>query len=162
MNIFVLRHGDANTGTKISDDFRRPISDVGVKESEAVARMLTVFEIKFDRVFSSPLKRARQTAEIATKSQKIRIMEINELKPEGNIEQILKILSEQKENSTILMVGHNPLLTDLICNIIGCAQSSVSLKTGGIAKIKITSLRPKLSGNLEWLLTPKIIRKISK
>jgi hypothetical protein len=36
------------------------------------------------------------------------------------------------------------------------------LKTGGIAKMKINSLSPRLVGDLEWLLTPKVIRKISK
>ncbi|WP_048194311.1 phosphohistidine phosphatase SixA [Candidatus Nitrosotenuis uzonensis] len=162
MNIFILRHGDANTSTKVMDDFKRPISDVGVKESEYIAKMLSVFGIMFDRVFSSPLTRAKQTAEIAIKSQKVRIVEVNELKPEGNVEQIAKILSEQKENSTILLVGHSPLLVDLICYITGSVHGSVSLKTGGIAKIKTSSLRPRLSGNLEWLLTPKVIRKISK
>ena len=162
MNIFILRHGDANAGTKVMDDFKRPISDVGVKESEYIAKMLSVFEITFDCVFSSPLTRAKQTAEIAIKSQKVRIVEVNELKPEGNVEQIAKILSEQKENSTILLVGHSPLLVDLIGYVTGSASGSVSLKTGGVAKIKTSSLRPRLSGNLEWLLTPKVIRKISK
>jgi phosphohistidine phosphatase len=162
MDIFILRHGDANAGTHIEDS-KRPLSDVGIKEAEAAARLFLEFEIRFDHAFSSPLKRAKQTLGFIIKTQKkTLITEIDELKPEGSVEPIIKILAKQKENSMILIVGHNPILLDLIKYIIDSKQASILLKTGGLAKIRANMIGTKIRGELEWLLTPKTIRKISK
>jgi phosphohistidine phosphatase len=92
-------------------------------------------------------------------------VELNELKPEGNVSDLCKRLSKQKEDSVILVVGHNPLLVDLADDVINPENhhaTNFSLKTGGLIKIKTTSLEPKLKGQLEWLLSPKLIRKVSK
>jgi phosphohistidine phosphatase len=162
MNIFILRHGDASASTHMEDS-KRPLSDIGVKEAEAAAELFSKFEIRFDHAFSSPLKRAKQTLEFVIKTQKKTLVtEIDELKPEGNIESIIKILTKQKENSTILIVGHNPVLLDLIKHITDAKQAHILLKTGGLVKIRINTIEPKIRGELEWLLAPKTIRKISK
>ena len=92
-------------------------------------------------------------------------MTLDELKPEGNVDDLCKKLAKQKDESTILVVGHNPLLVDLVDCIVGLDShhtSNLSLKTGGLVKIRTTSLEPKLRGQLEWLLSPKLIRKVSK
>lgn len=163
LDVFILRHGDANSGSKMMTDSKRPLSDAGVKEAEAVARLFAGLEIKFSTIFTSPLLRTRQTADLILKFQKkAKIVELDELKPEGKEGQIAATLG--KQNNDILVVGHNPLLVNLINHIIGAtdAQSLIALKTGGLAKISISSKQPRLKGELEWLLTPKVIRKISK
>jgi phosphohistidine phosphatase len=165
MDIFILRHGDANPTTKkLMNDSKRGLSDGGIKEIENVSELFTKFEIKFDYIYSSPLKRAKQSTDIISKNQKkSKTVELAELKPEGNVEELCKKIAKQKENSTILIVGHNPLLVNLINYIINLGNSqNLTLKTGGLAKIKTLSLEPQLKGELEWLLAPKLIRKISK
>lgn len=165
MDIFVLRHGDANaTGKKLMDDSKRGLSDAGIKEIENVTELFAKFEIKFDYIYSSPLKRAKQSAEIISKNQKkSKVIELSELKPEGSVEEVCKKLERRKEGTTILIVGHNPLLINLVNYIINPGnRQNLSLKTGGLVKIKTLSLEPQLKGNLEWLLPPKLIRKISK
>ncbi|NDF27617.1 MAG: hypothetical protein EB153_08740 [Nitrosopumilaceae archaeon] len=136
MEIFVLRHGDANSDSKkIIDDSKRVLTDAGIKEVDGVSRFFGEFDIKLDHIFSSPLKRAKQTSEIILKNQKkAKLTELMELKPEG----IINYVCSQKQ---------------IACNL--------SLKTGGLAKIKTISVDP-LKGQLEWLLTPKMIRKVSK
>jgi phosphohistidine phosphatase len=164
MEIFVLRHGDANVITKkLLDDSKRTLSDKGVKEIEDVSELFSKLDMKFDYIYSSPLKRARQSAEILLRSQKkSKLVELNELKPEGTPETISDKLSEQKEESSVIIIGHNPLLIDFISYVTASEHCHLSLKTGGIAKIKTTSMKPRLSGNLELLLTPKLIRKVRK
>jgi phosphohistidine phosphatase SixA len=167
LEIYILRHGDANADSKKTiDDSKRVLSEAGIKEIEGASRFFAEFGIKFDSIFTSPLKRAKQTATIAAKDQKKSpIVELNELKPEGNVSDLCKRLSKQKEDSVILVVGHNPLLVDLADDVINPENhhaTNFSLKTGGLIKIKTTSLEPKLKGQLEWLLSPKLIRKVSK
>jgi phosphohistidine phosphatase len=165
MDIFVLRHGDANPATKkLMNDSKRGLSDSGIKEIENVSELFTRFEIKFDYIYSSPLKRAKQSTEIISKNQKkSKVIELSELKPEGSVGEVCKKIAKQKEGATILMVGHNPFLINLINHIINSGNSqNLSLKTGGLVKIKTLSLEPQLKGELEWLLAPKLIRKISK
>jgi phosphohistidine phosphatase len=165
MDIFILRHGDANTATKKSlDDSKRSLSENGIKEIENVSGLFSKFEIKFEHIYSSPLKRAKQSAEIIARNQKkAKFVSLDQLKPEGSVEEICKVLSKQKEENTTLIVGHVPLLADLANNIISSGDlPHLSLKTGGLIKIKTLALVPQLRGELEWLLSPKLVRKISK
>lgn len=164
MEIFILRHGDANS-KKIIDDSKRALTDAGIKEIENVSRLFAEFDIEISHVFSSPLKRAMQTSEIILKAQKkAKLSELAELKPEGSPEEICKKIIRHSDSS-ILIVGHIPLLIETI-NYITCSQKQnaceIFLKTGGLAKIKINTMEPRLQGQLEWLLTPKMIRKVSK
>jgi phosphohistidine phosphatase len=166
MEIFVLRHGDANSDSKkILDDSKRSLTDTGIKEIENVSRLFEEMDIEIAQIFTSPLRRAKQTAEMILKNQKkAKLVEITDLKPEGTPDEVCKKIIRQNAHA-VLIVGHNPLLIDII-NYITSSQkqiaSNVSLKTGGLAKIKTTAIEPRLHGNLEWLLTPKMIRKVSK
>lgn len=165
MEVFILRHGDTNS-KKLTDDSKRSLSENGIKEIENVSGFFEELEINFDHIFSSPLKRAKQTSEIILKKQnKSNFTELDELKPEGRVNEICKKLSSQKQDTHILIVGHNPLLIDLVNYIINSADhisTNISLKTGGIIKIRISSLEPKIKGELQWMLTPKLIRKFCK
>jgi phosphohistidine phosphatase SixA len=167
MEVFILRHGDANSNAKkLTDDSKRSLSEKGVKEIENATSFFEELEVNFDHIFSSPLKRAKQTSEIILKKQnKSNFTELDELKPEGRVNEICKKLSSQKQDTNILIVGHNPLLIDLVNYIINSADhisTNISLKTGGIIKIKVSSLEPKIKGELQWMLVPKLIRKFCK
>ncbi|MFZ0515107.1 MAG: hypothetical protein WAM14_26155 [Candidatus Nitrosopolaris sp.] len=95
-------------------------------------------------------------------------MNWEELRPEGNrIELFRKLSSEQlfKQESVVLIVGHEPYLSSLISEIISEANASshVVLKKAGLAKIRTTFQYAQIMhGELEWLLTPKLIKNISK
>lgn len=166
MDIFILRHGDANSDSKkITDDSKRALTETGIKEIENVSSLFEELDIEISHVFSSPLKRTKQTAEIILKNQKkAKMTELAELKPEGAPSEACKKITKQN-GSAILVIGHNPLLVDIINHMTNTEKQiadSLALKTGGLAKIKITAIEPQLHGHLEWLLTPKLIRKVIK
>lgn len=167
MDIFILRHGDANSDSKkITDDSKRALTEAGIKEIENVSSLFAEFDIEISHIFTSPLRRAKQTAEIILKNQKkAKMIELAELKPEGTPSAVFKRIIKQN-GSAILVIGHNPLLVDIINHITNTekqiADGLLALKTGGLAKIKITVMEPQLRGHLEWLLTPKLIRKVIK
>jgi phosphohistidine phosphatase len=94
----------------------------------------------------------------------------DELKPEGNRKELYRKLSQKfKQDSSILIVGHEPYLSTLIGEVIsegnraGTAGGRVVLKKAGLAKVRITSSpHQMIHGELSWLLTPKHMKKISK
>jgi phosphohistidine phosphatase len=151
MDLFILRHGEAGRRSTTSrQDSKRPLTPGGKKEIEEISKGLCSLGIRLDYIFTSPLLRSRQTAEIVFKNLKCKnqIIELDELKPEGNKLQFYKKLSTLKQDSSVLIVGHEPYLSDL--------------KKGGLARIRIISLLPKIQGELRWLLTPKHMKKMEK
>ena len=86
-----------------------------------------------------------------------------ELKPEGNRLELYKKLSQLKSDSSLLIIGHQPYLSEMIGNLIFDYDSDndprIILKKSGLAKIVITSLMPTMKGELRWLLSPKLLRK---
>ena len=164
MDLFVLRHGEAGkTMSPSMKEFERPLTEPGRKEIEAIAESLKDWELDFDKILTSPLRRAEQTATIITKNLKIQdhMENCNELKPEGSRLELYKRLSKMDQQSSVLVVGHEPYLSIMIGDIIsGNASSHIDLKKGGMARIRIDTFSPRVSGELRWLLTPKQIKKI--
>jgi len=164
MNLFILRHGEA--GKFSGNDCVRPLIDAGVTDITHVAEWLKDVGVKFDAIITSPLKRAYQTAFIVSKIFNIENNLINweELRPGRNrIEFYQKLSSEQLD--TVLVVGHEPYLSSLIGEMISEANTSIIivLKKAGLAKIRITSQSAQtIHGELEWLLTPNIMKNIPK
>jgi phosphohistidine phosphatase len=173
MDMFILRHGEA--GKKITGgnnkDSERALTVTGQKEMAGIANSLKDLGIKFDLIISSPLKRAHQTAAIVAKTLKNekKMEDWNELRPEGNRQDLYRKLSSStrfKQYSSVLIVGHEPYLTDMISDIISGGTGGdghIVLKKAGLARLTITSFTPpNLHGELKWLLTPRHIRKMGK
>lgn len=164
LNLFLLRHGEAGSRTPISGkDAERALTVAGRKELEEIAASITTMGIKFDKIATSPLKRAYETAAIVAKILKSldHMEEWDELKPEGDRFDLYRRLSKMRD-ADILLVGHEPYFSTMIGEIVsGNSGSHISLKKAGLAKLRINSLIPRPSGELRWLLTPKQIRKMS-
>jgi phosphohistidine phosphatase len=167
MDLYVLRHGEAGkrlaTGGK---DSERALTVTGIEEVEQVAQGLYRLDVKFDLVATSPLRRSFQTAQILAKMLKIKkgkFEEWDQLKPEGSRLDLYRKLSQFKQESSILAVGHEPYLSNMISEIIfGNAAKGIVLKKAGMAKIRLTTVQPKAKGELKWLLTPGHLRKLAK
>jgi phosphohistidine phosphatase len=95
-----------------------------------------------------------------------RISICNELVPEGNRSKLYDLLNQYTRESTILMVGHQPYLTNIICDMIFQKRVNqvgrINLKKAGLAKIRVISLIPNTSGELRWLVTPRILKSLAK
>ena len=163
-NIFILRHGEA--GVPLDDpkqDDERSLTREGRREIEEVAEALPVLGVRFDAIASSPLPRALQTAEIvARKFKKLNVLEEwDELKYTGETSDLYRRLAQVKGGSSIMLVGHEPHLSGLIAEIIsGKTSANIVLKKAGLAKIRINEFKPKITGELRWLLPPKLMKKM--
>ena len=173
MDLFILRHGYA--GNRLSDpmkDTKRQLTVSGKKEVVEIAKSLKKLGVKFNVIFSSPLARAFQTAKIIAEEYKLteQIEQSEDLKPNGSKDSLYNKLSKLNIDSVILIVGHEPYLSSMINDIISSNNdadrnynknnNNIILKKAGLSRIKITSTVPKLKGELRWLLTPRILKKI--
>jgi len=163
IDIFILRHGEAgNRMAAVEKDSERPLTPEGRAEMQKIAKSLKAVGLETDRIYTSPLRRARETGEIVANVLKIPTLEEwNELKPDGSRAELYRKLARLEQSSRPILVGHEPYLTSMIGEIIGTTSAKIVLKKGGVGKVRITSFTPRISGELRWLLTPRIITKMS-
>jgi phosphohistidine phosphatase len=163
MDLFILRHGEAGNRMRVvEEDSERPLTPEGRIEIEKIGKSLQALGMKIDRVFTSPLRRARETAEIVARILKVQMLEEwSELKPDGSKAAVYRKLARLQADSSVLLVGHEPFLSSMIAEIIGARDVRIVLKKGGLGKVRIISLTPRVSGELRWLLTPKMITRMS-
>ena len=148
--------------TVVEEDSERPLTPDGRIELQKIAKSLKAIGLQSDRIYSSPLRRARETADIAARILKVPVLEEwDELKPDASKEALYRKLARLGQDSKPILVGHEPHLSSMIGEIIGTRDARIILKKGGLAKVRITSFTPRISGELRWLLTPKIAAKMS-
>jgi phosphohistidine phosphatase len=171
LDLYLLRHGDAGKGMAgaggNSGDV--PLTIVGREEIAIIARSVKDLNLKFSAIITSPLKRAVQSAKIIAKvlAMEKRISIWNELVPEGNRSKLYNILNQYTRESSVLMIGHEPYLSNMMYDMIFQKNrvnqlGRMSLKKAGLAKIRVISLTPNISGELRWLLTPRILKLLAK
>ena len=163
MDLLVLRHGEAGKRSMSPGDFKRTLTAEGRQEIIDLSNGLKYLGVKLDYVLTSPLLRAKNTAEIVAKSLKYKgkVEELVALKPEGSMLEFYSALSKLKQDSVVLVVGHEPYLSKMISEAISQSDCRINLKKAGIARMRVLSVLPKLKGDLRWLLTPKILKKIT-
>jgi phosphohistidine phosphatase len=164
MNLFILRHGLASDPgehglPKDLPDTERPLSAKGKQKLWRTTAAMRTLDLKFDAVVSSPLLRARQTAQIVTEAFELRrkLILTDELAPAGDPKLLLDQLTKLGPRAkNILLVGHEPYLSRLIGLLIaGNTATAIDLKKGGLAKLAVEQLRFARCAELAWLLTPK-------
>jgi phosphohistidine phosphatase len=164
MDIFLLRHGVAvERGTPgYNHDADRPLTDEGERKLRDIVQAMRRLGLEFDLILSSPYTRARQTAEIAADGLKLRKkLEFSEtLIPEGGTEELIELLKRRRPKpDSVLLVGHEPYLSELISLLVAGERGfPVVMKKGGLAKLEVDSLAPGRCAMLAWLLTPGQMR----
>ena len=124
MELVILRHGEAGNRSPVIDkDSERHLTASGRKSIEYVANSINALKLGIDKIATSPLTRARETAEIVAEAlKKQKMLEVwGELKPEAETADLYLRLSELKLDSTILIVGHEPCLSGVISDLISGA-----------------------------------------
>lgn len=161
MTIYFLRH--ASAGQPVSNpekDERRGLDADGIEQCRQVGRALAAMEIQVDAIISSPLKRASQTAALVANEMghEGKLQLDPALRPEASFSQFRDLLARHGKADAIMVVGHNPNLSDFLGRTITRATSpaEVSLKKGAVAQVETK----RNSSVLRWCLTPKIVAAI--
>jgi phosphohistidine phosphatase len=162
--LYFVRHGLAEErGDAWPDDTKRPLTEEGMARLRKAVRGLAGMGVSIDVVLTSPLVRARQTADIVAGGLEPRpsIVNIDSLAPAGSYAAVLADLEKHSRKCRLALVGHEPMLGELAARLIG-SRHPIEFKKGGVCRIDVETLPPAGPGDLRWLLTPKILRALKK
>jgi phosphohistidine phosphatase len=161
MIIYFLRHASAGKAeASPSKDERRPLDEEGILQARYIGRMLASLDVQVEQIVSSPLKRALQTASLVANELAFEtaVQTDDALRPEAELERFQEFLARSKKYASVMLVGHNPSLTEFLGKTIasGSGPALIEFKKGAVAKVEMTGRR----GSLHWLVTPKIARAL--
>ena len=154
MNVYILRHARADFGSKIEDP---PVSPEGEKQLTHVLELVKKeFGFKPTLVVTSPIRRARNTADIVKKKfgGGLRVVVDKCLMPESKLADVLALLSTLKKEENVVLVSHMPLIFELLYELIG-GRGEVELLNGSIAAIEFRKRAQAGKGKLVWLIQPR-------
>lgn len=164
IELYLIRHAIAEErGPRWPDDARRPLSDEGARRMRKCARGLVELDVTFDQVLTSPLVRARQTAEILAgaydPAPPIAIVE--SLAPDASPAALFAELGSYQRLRRIALVGHEPGMGELAARLAGLG-GALEFKKGAVCRIDVDALPPADSGTLRWFATPAILRALAR
>jgi phosphohistidine phosphatase len=161
MIIYFLRHASAGQSVaNLKKDEKRPLDKDGIEQCGMVGRALSAMDVQVDTIISSPLKRAAQTASLVGNelSYEGKLQFDDALRPGATIADFRRMLEKYTRLEAIMVVGHNPNLSEFLGRIISEAgrSASVDLRKGAVAKVEMG----RGSGTMHWCITPKILRTV--
>jgi phosphohistidine phosphatase len=162
--LYLVRHGvAAERGDDWPDDATRPLTTTGVSRFREAVEGLVWFGVGIDEIYSSPLVRARQTADLLSSGLDDHppVRTLDELAPGHEPARVLAELAKRVKRRRVALVGHEPDFGELAAALLG-AQRALPFRKGGVCRIDVDRLGPSASGRLIWFLPPKILRKAGR
>ena len=156
-HLYIVRHAWAeDQGTGIDDHSRR-LTKKGRKRFAAMMKSLCKAGMQVDVVATSPLIRARETAEIlaASFANAPPVEVVDALAPASNWPSLVEWTTQQNA-ARVAWVGHMPCVGRLVGLMIGDGSASIRMQKGAVASIRLDD-GPGHPGELEWLATEDIV-----
>ena len=153
MQLYFLRHGEADWPGWTKPDDERPLTDFGKKEVRQVGKFLNRLKAKPDLIVTSPLPRALQTAEAAAEQLETKLCQDEALEPGFGIGELSAVL-KRYPSKVLMLVGHEPDFSSVISALTG---GFIKMSKAGVALIDVDPETEK--GRLLWLFPPKFARK---
>jgi phosphohistidine phosphatase len=162
MRLLIIRHAIAvPRGTPDMDDDDRPLTGKGRRRFRQAARGLAGLIKRPDALLTSPLKRAKQTADAAAKAWgKIDVTEVPALAG-GSFEEIAVALAPFGDKDTVVVVGHEPDVSEMLARLLGTSRSDrLTFRKGGAALVELPGALHE-GGTLQWYLPPRVLRALA-
>ncbi len=158
MELYLLRHGDAEARELLANDAERALTPKGKRDVEAVATQAKLGNVRPDVILTSPLRRAKETAEIAQKVLGVkRVLETKALLPDVAPEALWKELSTIEGVEHVLLCGHEPSFTRM-AHFLLRVKVPVDFKKGAMMRIT-TSRAAAPQGELKWMIPPRLVKR---
>jgi phosphohistidine phosphatase len=157
---FILfRHGIAEDPSPEKKDEDRGLTAEGHARMKQIARGLERALPKVNAIYTSPLLRAVQTSLWVSKAYRSRVpvKTTDALAPGASRKELLALIASI-EDRRVILVGHEPTLSDHLRALVGLGKSqSVELKKGGCYGVRVHGDGTAV---LEWMLPPRLLRKL--
>lgn len=166
MDLYLIRHAEAGERdlSQWPNDDDRPVSAEGRTRQIACARAMKKLGLAFDELITSPLVRARETAEIIGELTGFggEILVAATLGHECGAEAVVGLLAKHPPRSTVALVGHEPAFSAVAAALIGGPAGRIRLRKSGVVGIRFEGAAAIGAGTLEFVLKPGMMRKIGK
>jgi phosphohistidine phosphatase len=163
MRLLIIRHAIAvPRGTPDIPDDERPLTRRGITRFRSAARGLARIVKQPDALLTSPLLRARQTAELAARAWgKMEVADTPALAGEP-FEKVAKVLGTFPADATVALVGHEPDLSGFLARLLGTPhQERLTFKKGGAALVDVPGSVAG-GGVLLWYAPPRLLRAAAR
>ncbi len=155
--LFLLRHAKSSWDAPDLADFDRPLNDRGQRAARFVGKLIAERGLIPQIIISSPARRARDTATVVQEEAELSPVVFDDRIYEASALSLFHLIREFDDKySNVLMVGHNPGISELLRLLTGqthdyptAALSGVTLDIPDWASIAINC------GRLEFILRPK-------
>ncbi len=159
MQVYLLRHGIAESGKPGSADSARALVPEGKKKLKEVLSVAKSAGAKPTLVLSSPFRRATETADIAVSVLGLKsedLVQTQSLLPTSHVNDAWEEIRTYKDEIALLLVGHEPLFSRLFAYLLGEPDLLVDFKKGALARIDLESFGAQPKGLLRWFIPPKL------
>ncbi len=164
MKLLLVRHAKAEDreGFDGPDD-ERPLTANGRQKFRAAAKGLRKLAPDISLLATSPLLRARQTAEVLARVFAARgIVEQDLLAPGSSRKALLGWLAEQADDDVVALIGHEPDLSELATYLLARnPRPLLEFRKGAAALVRFDGPPVAGQGVLEWLLPPAALRRLA-
>ncbi len=158
MELYLFRHGIAEDAPAGRSDSSRALTQRGRERSAEVAKMARKSGVMPSLIVSSPYLRAVQTAEVAAKefAWEGRLLQLASLVPHGTPEAVWSDLRDLRDEPSILLAGHEPLMANLAAYLLHAPGLTVDMKKSAMIRIDLPGAGPVPRGVLRWMITPAL------
>jgi phosphohistidine phosphatase len=158
MFVYVLRHGIADDVKSGEPDSSRALTAEGRKKLASVLERAKKAGVAPSVILTSPYLRAKQTARIAAQTFGCEgaVSETSALVPSGSPELVWDEISEYRSEEQLMVVGHEPLLSELVSYLLDSPSLRVDMRKAALVSISLEGLRGGPRGVLQWMIIPKL------
>jgi phosphohistidine phosphatase len=162
--LYLVRHAiAAERGSEWPDDTKRPLTERGISRFKEAVKGLRHLDVSVDEIFTSPLVRARQTAELlaAGLEGKPPVKVLEALAPGHSFTSVMSQLARVAKRRRVAVIGHEPDLGEMAAHLIGAGRA-LAFKKGSVCRIDIGSIASKRAGSLIWFFPPNVLRQVKR
>jgi phosphohistidine phosphatase len=158
VDVFVLRHAIAEDAMAGQLDPERRLTAEGMAKLRLVVAKARSAGFSPGLVLTSPYVRTRQTTEVMLESlgAPCETIVTQNLTPYASVIDLWSEMREYGRMGPLVLVGHNPLLSELVSVMIGSPRYAVEMKKAALACISGVGYGRQPQGRLVWLLTAKL------
>ena len=155
MELFLLRHGIAEDAGPGVPDAERALTRDGKDKLRRVLKRAAQAGVKPTLILSSPLQRARETAEIAAEVLDYagEIVRTPALSPQASPADAWMEARSHANEESILLASHEPLMSALLAFLLNSPGLRTDFKKGALARVMVESAGPTPRCEFKWLIT---------
>jgi phosphohistidine phosphatase len=158
MQIYLLRHAIAEDAHPGQPDSERALTEEGREKLRRVLKRARQAGVAPGVIFSSPYRRALETASIAAEVLEYngRVVETHALVPDAAPAEVWEEIRARRQESAILLASHEPLMSTLAVFLLSSPSLQIDMKKAALARIECAQIRREPRGVFKWMITPAL------